>query len=164
MFPYCSLFNLTNDFAQILPPRRVYGANPLIVSWISANTAGSTKKSVVLAGYNAAVSCGNIIGPLLFTDENAPLYRHGLLACVGIFAALAGSIVLQVINLVILHRLKQRQCVRAGKASVIHDTSMDIRYRQADVRGGNFPAGNGRGCCGGRTGRQGVVGFDRLGE
>jgi hypothetical protein len=40
----------------------LYGVNPLIISWVSANTAGSTKKSVVLAGFNAASACGNIIG------------------------------------------------------------------------------------------------------
>ncbi|KAJ7104792.1 hypothetical protein C8R44DRAFT_943851 [Mycena epipterygia] len=90
----------------------LYGATPLIVSWISANTAGSTKKSVVLAGYNTASSVGNILGPLLSRDTDAQLYRHGLLSCISIFAALAGSILLQVVNFVILNRLKQRQRIR----------------------------------------------------
>ncbi|KAJ7458417.1 major facilitator superfamily domain-containing protein [Mycena latifolia] len=108
----------------------LYGANPLIVSWISANTAGSTKKSVVLAAYNAASSCGNIVGPLLFKDEDSPLYRHGLLACIGIFAALAASIGLQILSFFVLNRLKRAQRVRNGKPADFHDASMDKRFRQ----------------------------------
>ncbi|KAJ7077762.1 hypothetical protein C8R44DRAFT_755040 [Mycena epipterygia] len=123
----------------------LYGANPLIVSWISVNTAGSTKKSVVLAGYNAASSVGNIVeyklrtfkpSPLLFRDTDAPLYRHGLLSCIGIFAALAGSILcvppslLKIVNFVILNRLKQRQRIARGKPAVLHAASMDNRFRQ----------------------------------
>ncbi|KAJ7099648.1 hypothetical protein C8R44DRAFT_888357 [Mycena epipterygia] len=83
----------------------LYGTNPLI--------AGSTKKSVVLAGYNTASSVGNIVEHLiqaLFRDTDAPLYRHGLLSCIGIFAALAGSIL--------------------DKPAVLHDAPMDNRFRQ----------------------------------
>ncbi|KAJ7099672.1 major facilitator superfamily domain-containing protein [Mycena epipterygia] len=108
----------------------LYGANPLIVSWISANTAGSTKKSVVLVGYNAASSVGNIVGPFLFRDTDAPPYRRGLLSCIGIFVALAGSILLQVVNFMILNHLKQRQRIARGKPAVLHDASMDNRFRQ----------------------------------
>ncbi|KAJ7079171.1 major facilitator superfamily domain-containing protein [Mycena epipterygia] len=91
----------------------LHDVNPLIVSWISANTAGSMKKSVVLAGYNAASSVGNIVGPLLFRDTGTPLYRHGLLSCIGVFAALASSIL-----------------IASGKPAVLRDASMDNRFRQ----------------------------------
>lgn len=40
----------------------LYGSNPLILSWISANTAGPTKKSVVIALHTAGGACGDIIG------------------------------------------------------------------------------------------------------
>jgi len=108
----------------------LYGANPLILSWISANTAGSTKKSVVIALHTAGGACGDIMGPLMFHSSDAPLYHRGLLTCIGIFAAQAGSILLQTVNFVILNRMKQRQRVRNGKPAVIHDSSMDKRYRQ----------------------------------
>ncbi|KAJ7082635.1 major facilitator superfamily domain-containing protein [Mycena belliarum] len=108
----------------------LYGTNPLIVSWISANTAGSTKKSVVLVGFNAASACGNIIGPLLFRDEDAPLYKHGLLACIGIFSALVASIALQIFNFFVLNRMKRAERVRNGKPADFHDASMDKRFRQ----------------------------------
>ncbi|KAJ7106892.1 MFS transporter [Mycena epipterygia] len=86
----------------------LYGVNPLIVSWLDKEERG----------------------PLLFRDRDAPLYRHGLLSCIGIFAALAGSILLQVVNFVILNRLKQRQRIASGKPAVLHDASMDNRFRQ----------------------------------
>ncbi|KAJ7114733.1 hypothetical protein C8R44DRAFT_794817 [Mycena epipterygia] len=70
------------------------------MSWISASTAGSTKKSAVLAAYNAASSVGNIVGPLLFYDTDAPLYH----SCIGIFGGLAASILQQLVNFVILNR------------------------------------------------------------
>lgn len=37
---------------------------------------------------------------------------------------------LQTLNFVILNRMKQRQRARNGKPAVIHDSSMDKRYRQ----------------------------------
>ncbi|KAF2482676.1 major facilitator superfamily domain-containing protein [Neohortaea acidophila] len=40
----------------------LFGGNPLIVAWIVANTAGTTKKSAVLSLYNASSAAGNIIG------------------------------------------------------------------------------------------------------
>lgn len=42
----------------------LYGANPIIVSWIVANTGGQTKKALLMSVYNAGSAAGNIIGPL----------------------------------------------------------------------------------------------------
>ncbi|KAJ7796824.1 major facilitator superfamily transporter [Mycena olivaceomarginata] len=128
----------------------LYGANPLIVAWISANTGGSTKKSVVLGAYNAASSIGNIIGPLLFKASDAPLYSPGVRACIGLFSALTAGIGfassglyiakthhsallrntrLQVLILMLLNRNKRRQRVQNGKPMVFHDRSMDKNFK-----------------------------------
>jgi hypothetical protein len=47
----------------------------VIVTWLIANTAGSTKKAVVTVMYNIGSSAGNIIGPFLFQSKEAPYYR-----------------------------------------------------------------------------------------
>lgn len=57
----------------------LFGGNPLVVTWIIGNTAGTTKKSVSMSLYNAASSAGNIVGPLLFSAKDAP---HTTLGCV----------------------------------------------------------------------------------
>ena len=40
----------------------LFAGNPLIVSWMVANTGGQTKKSVILSFYNAFNATGSIIG------------------------------------------------------------------------------------------------------
>jgi len=110
----------------------LFGGNPLIVSWIVGNTAGTTKKSVILSLYNAGSSAGNIIGPLLFNVRDAPSYRPGLKAVLGIFVALAAVVLIQVVNLVFLNSLKAKERVRNGKMAIIHDVSMEEEY--VDIR------------------------------
>ncbi|KAJ6586067.1 major facilitator superfamily transporter [Mycena capillaripes] len=107
----------------------LYGANPLIVAWIAANTGGSTKKSVLLGAYSAASSIGNIIGPLLFKASDAPLYSPGVRVCIGLFSALTASVGLQVLVIMFLNRNKRRQRVRNGKPVVFHDRSMDKHFK-----------------------------------
>lgn len=53
----------------------LYGGNPLIVSWMVANTAGQTKKSAIMSLYAGASSAGNIIGELN-PRSNEPLQRE----------------------------------------------------------------------------------------
>lgn len=106
----------------------LFGSNPIIVSWIMGNTAGATKKSVIMAIYNAGSSAGNIIGPLLFNSDDAPAYRPGLRAVLGINVALVVVIALQVGNLVLLNRVQERRRVRAGKSRIVCDRSMDSRF------------------------------------
>ncbi|KAK7981409.1 hypothetical protein PG988_003647 [Apiospora saccharicola] len=110
----------------------MYGVNPIIVTWIVGNTAGTTKKSAVMAIYNAGSSAGQIIGPLLFNAKDAPAYLPGLRDVLGIFVALAACAVLQVLNLLFLNRMQSKRRVRNGKPAHIKDTSMEDKYEAVD--------------------------------
>ena len=106
----------------------LFGGNPLIVTWIVGNTAGTTKKSVVMSLYNAASSAGNIVGPLLFNKKDSPAYHPGLKACLGIFVALVCVVLIQWANLVFLNRLQERRRVKNGKVGRLVDRSMANKY------------------------------------
>jgi len=106
----------------------LFGSNPLIVSWIVGNTAGTTKKSIMMSLYNAGSSAGNIIGPLLFSSSDAPTYHPGLRAVLAIFVTLAVVVLLQLANLIVLNKMQSRKRVANGKRAVIHDVSMEDKY------------------------------------
>ncbi|KAK4899665.1 hypothetical protein LTR27_002931 [Elasticomyces elasticus] len=110
----------------------LFGGNPLIVAWIVGNTAGTTKKSVVMSAYNAASSAGNIVGPLLFNSADAPTYHPGLKGVLGIFVALAACTILQAANLLFLNKLQERKRVKNGKSAKLVDHSMEDKYHDAD--------------------------------
>ncbi|KAL2258004.1 hypothetical protein VTK26DRAFT_8853 [Humicola hyalothermophila] len=113
----------------------IFGCNTLIVSWILANTAGQTKKSTIMALYNAASSTGNIVGPLLFNAADAPAYLPGLRSTLGVFSAMVATVLLQVVNLVVLNQLQVRRRLANGKPAHIHDHSMEDEY--VDMRADN---------------------------
>ena len=113
----------------------LFGGNPLIVSWIVGNTAGTTKKSIVMSLYNAGSSAGNIVGPLLFNASDAPTYHPGLRSTLAIFVTLAVVILIQLVNLIFLNRLQARKRVANGKSAVIHDVSMEDHYVDIDTEG-----------------------------
>ncbi|VUC31638.1 unnamed protein product [Clonostachys rosea] len=106
----------------------LFGANPLLVSWMISNVAGTTKKSVLLSFFNIGVSAGNIIGPLLFNAQDAPYYKPGLQKTMGITCALIAAIGLQVVNIFFLNRMQERKRVANGKPAKLHDSSMEHRY------------------------------------
>jgi hypothetical protein len=110
----------------------LFGGNPLIVSWIVGNTAGTTKKSVIMSLYQAGSAAGNIIGPLLFNSADAPSYHPGLRAVLAIFVALVAVVLIQAANLMFLNKLQARKRVSNGKRAVFHDRSMDDKYAESD--------------------------------
>ncbi|KAL6699302.1 putative MFS transporter [Trichoderma pleuroticola] len=112
----------------------LFGGNPLIVTWIVGNTAGTTKKSSIMSVYNAASAAGNIIGPLLFNDKDAPTYKPGLRACLAIFVALVAVVAIQWANLIVLNKLQEKRRVRNGKKAKVVDHSMDSTYQTMDER------------------------------
>lgn len=107
----------------------LFGGNPLIVSWMIANTAGQTKKSAVMSLFNAGSAVGNIVGPLLFDSKDKPHYIPGVKATLGVFCALIGVIVIQIFVLSSLNKVRQKQRVANGKPKDIVDTSMRDRYQ-----------------------------------
>ncbi|KAL2129463.1 hypothetical protein VTI74DRAFT_7784 [Chaetomium olivicolor] len=111
------------------------GCNNLTVSWILANTAGQTKKSTMMALFNAAASTGGIVGPLLFREEDAPEYRAGLRSTMGVFFGMVGVVLLQIGYLMLLNKLQTRRRVANGKPAHIHDHSMEDKY--VDMRAEN---------------------------
>ena len=106
----------------------LFGANPLIVSWMISNIAGTTKKSVIMSIFNIGVSAGNIIGPLLFSERDAPYYKPGLTKTMGVTGALLGLVALQLANLVFLNKRQEARRVRNGKPAKVHDSSMERRF------------------------------------
>lgn len=102
----------------------LFAGNPLLLSWAVGNTGGTTKKSVTLSLYQAGLSAGDIVGPLMFSDDQAPNYRPGTAGVLGIFVALICSIVIQVCMLVFLNKSQSKKRVRNGKSAVIVDQSM----------------------------------------
>lgn len=106
----------------------LFGGNPLLVTWIVGNTAGQTKQSVMMSLYNAASGAGNIVGPLLFNEKDAPQYIPGLRACLGIFSTMVAVVGIQVANLMILNKMQSRRRVRNGKRAHMVDHSMQDKY------------------------------------
>lgn len=53
---------------------------PIIFTWQVQNTAGDTKKKTTSAMVFIGMCIGNIVGPLLYSVDDAPLYRPGLIS------------------------------------------------------------------------------------
>ncbi|PNS14726.1 hypothetical protein CAC42_1748 [Sphaceloma murrayae] len=106
----------------------LFGGNPLIVTWIVANTAGTTKKSVLMVIYNIGSSAGNIIGPLLFKAQDAPAYLPGLKVTLALFVSLVAVILATWALLIVLNKGQERKRLAAGKEAHVTDYSMTDRF------------------------------------
>ncbi|WRT66808.1 uncharacterized protein IL334_003771 [Kwoniella shivajii] len=102
----------------------IWSGNPIIVSWMVANTAGQTKKSAILSVFNGFNAIGSIAGPLMFNARDSPRYIPGPRATLGVFSALMGCIALCFVVLLFLNKQRERQRVASGKPAKIRDTSM----------------------------------------
>jgi len=51
------------------------------LSLVSGNVGGQTKKAIVSAAVFLGVAAGNIVGPFLFKDSEAPKYLTGVVGC-----------------------------------------------------------------------------------
>ncbi|KAM0747359.1 putative MFS transporter [Meredithblackwellia eburnea MCA 4105] len=107
----------------------LFAANPLIISWISGNTAGQTKKSAMITLYNAGSATGNIVGPYLYKASDSPAYLPGIRATMGFFCACEALIGLTVLWLFYLNKRHERTRVAKGKPAKLEDTSMHHRYQ-----------------------------------
>lgn len=58
---------------------------PILVAWQAQNTGGDTKKKCTSAIVFVGMCTGNVIGPLLYSTDDAPLYRPGLISNLAMF-------------------------------------------------------------------------------
>ncbi len=105
----------------------LFAANPLIVAWAVGNTGGATKKSATLSLFQAGLSAGGLIGPLLFNAKDAPEYRPGIAGTLGVFIAMIVCVLLQLLTLWRLNKSQAKKRVANGKSAVIVDRSMETK-------------------------------------
>ena len=100
------------------------GITPLIYSWSAANTAGETKKKVTTGALFMCQCAGNVVGPTLYTTDEAPLYRRGLISNLVLFIVLVGLYVVNWLYLVFLNKRHAKRREELGKQANRVDTSM----------------------------------------
>ncbi|UNI17559.1 hypothetical protein JDV02_003891 [Purpureocillium takamizusanense] len=101
------------------------GITPLIYSWSAQNTAGDTKRKTTSALVFIGSSAGNIVGPLLFTPDEAPAYSRGIRANLALFAAVVALVGLTSLHLRRLNRAHGRRRVALGKSADVADPSLE---------------------------------------
>ncbi|KAK4159507.1 major facilitator superfamily domain-containing protein [Cladorrhinum sp. PSN259] len=97
---------------------------PLIYAWQAQNTGGDTKKKCTSAMVFIGMCTGNVIGPLLYSPDQAPLYRPGLISNLIMFALVGGLSVLIPFYLMFLNRRHAKRREELGKNAVLVDESM----------------------------------------
>jgi hypothetical protein len=105
---------------------------PIIYAWQAQNTAGDTKKKCTSAVVFVGMCTGNIIGPLLYNLNDAPLYRPGLISSLAMFvlSGILGAVI--PLYLVILNKRHAKKREALGKNVDIVDESM-VRKRQTKM-------------------------------
>jgi hypothetical protein len=98
---------------------------PLIYAWSSQNTAGDTKQKCVNAILFVGASTGNVIGPLLYTQTEAPLYNRGLRSNLALYIVIIILCLITTIYLRWLNKKHQSRRIALGGNGVVVDTSLD---------------------------------------
>ncbi|KAJ7646815.1 MFS general substrate transporter [Roridomyces roridus] len=101
------------------------GISPLIYTWSSQNTAGHTKKTLTTGILFIGQSAGNILGPFLYTTEQAPLYHRGLTSSLVCLAILGASFLVTAAYLAFLNRSHAKRRVALGKSEKLVDASLE---------------------------------------
>ncbi|KAF9568082.1 MFS general substrate transporter [Agrocybe pediades] len=100
-----------------------------VINWQSSNVAGHTKKSATTAFMLMGTFSGSIVGPLLFSTEEQPYYRKGVISMLACFSGCFVIVVGLLCYLMHLNERNKRRRIAKGKAAVIMDYSMlDARH------------------------------------
>ncbi|KAH9894530.1 MFS general substrate transporter [Xylariomycetidae sp. FL2044] len=106
---------------------------PMVYTWSAQNTGGDTKKKTSSAMMFMGMCTGNIIGPLLYNINDAPLYRPGLIANLIMFILVGILGLLIPMYLMVLNKWHARKREELGKQANLVDESM---LRRKDMQGG----------------------------
>ncbi|KAF7557613.1 hypothetical protein G7Z17_g546 [Cylindrodendrum hubeiense] len=97
---------------------------PLLYAWQAQNTAGDTKKKCTSGMVFIGMCTGNVIGPLLYSTDDAPLYRTGLIANLAMFVTVGVVCALIPFYLMYLNKKHEARRLELGKSGQVADMSM----------------------------------------
>ncbi|KXT01426.1 hypothetical protein AC578_9507 [Pseudocercospora eumusae] len=108
------------------------GITPLLYAWQAQNTAGDTKRKCTTGVLIVGMCTGNVIGPLMYSPSQAPLYHKGLLSSLSMFilVAILSGFICMYLNLLNLHHARRRE--ELGKPRDLVDRSM-LKVRGEEV-------------------------------
>jgi hypothetical protein len=96
----------------------------MIYSWSGQNTGGDTKRKVTTGVLFIGASAGNIIGPHLYTPEEAPRYYRGIRSNLALFVVIIFLVGVGALYITYLNRRHASARERMGKSAHIVDLSM----------------------------------------
>ena len=103
----------------------VYPAiSPMIYSWSGQNTGGDTKRKVTTGVLFIGASAGNIIGPHLYTPEEAPRYYRGIRSNLALFVVIIILVGVGALYITYLNKKHAAARERMGKSAHVVDLSM----------------------------------------
>lgn len=114
---------------------------PIIYTWHVQNTAGDTKKKCTSAMVFIGMCTGNVIGPLLYSVDDAPLYRPGLISNLVMFIAVGVIAILIPMYLAFLNKRHAKKREELGKSAVRLDESMLRKNEMINAKGMEIEGG-----------------------
>ncbi|KAJ6024376.1 Major facilitator superfamily domain general substrate transporter [Penicillium herquei] len=100
------------------------GITPMLYAWQAQNTAGDTKKKCTSGIVFVGMCTGNVVGPLLYSTDEAPLYRTGLIADLAMFVTVGVICALTPFYLAYLNKKHEKRRLELGKSAHLPDMSM----------------------------------------
>lgn len=115
---------------------------PIIYTWHVQNTAGDTKKKCTSAMVFIGMCTGNVIGPLLYSVDDAPEYRPGLISNLVMFVLVGVISLLIPMYLALLNKKHEKRREAMGKSAARLDESM-LKKNERDTGKGTELEGGG---------------------
>lgn len=103
---------------------------PMVMAMTSSNVGGFTKKTTVSAMVFMAYCVGNIIGPYMFFESEAPSYPSGFLAMIICFALSALACLALRFHLVRQNKIRDRK-----QSGLVDDSDLNL----SDMTDKNIP-------------------------
>ncbi|KAL4918726.1 major facilitator superfamily domain-containing protein [Aspergillus aurantiobrunneus] len=117
------------------------GITPLVYAWEAQNTAGDTKRKCTSAVVLIGMCTGNVIGPQLYSLDQAPEYRPGLISNLVMFVLVAVIAVLADAYLYWLNKRHAKRREALGKNAQVVDESMLGRAKMQGSKAGEVEDG-----------------------
>lgn len=104
----------------------------LLYSWANLNASGSTKRVVTTATMFGCMCIGNIVGPQVYLESEAPHYRTGLYTAMACWALLCVVIFCMGFYLAHLNRQQEKRREALGLPTKLKDMSI-MSLEEADA-------------------------------